>query len=323
MINLIYLSGNTTGGWITFTYHLLISLQNMGEINVNLYKIGNRTEPFARPFGYDLHYQNITLDAALGLEGQTIIVAAAKNYREAAAALIANGAKLVLHDPTELRAGLAGIYIDKPWVIRKAVHAQVPGSVFIRHPYVRHERPTKLPKRSGVISTSRIDFDKNTALILEANRLGANIKIHGFENRLYTKFKIVPFYPEWEQSKVAYPRTPDAAFDMLLGANAMVDLSDIKGDGGGTQYTFLEAWDAGCVPIIGKWWVRKGDDMVDQGRLQNCWSIEDSEDLYKLARRVGALKEVREAIALQGERVLKRHAPKVIVPQVMEWLNAR
>lgn len=317
MINLFYLSGNTTGGWVTFTYHLCTSLEHMGQDDVMLYKIGNRTEFHPRPFGYGLYYYNITLEDALKLPGQNIIVAAAKNFREAAAALIEAGAKLVLHDPTELRAGLSGLDIDRPWVIRKEVAKQVPGSVFIRHPYVRHERPAKLPKRKGVISTSRIDFDKNTAMILDANRLGANIKIHGFENRLYTRFKIMPEYPEWEQSVAAYPRTPEAAFELLLGAQAMVDLSDIKGDGGGTQYTFLEAWDAGCVPIIGTWWVRKGDDMVP-GR--NCYVVTTPEDLKLVARNMA--KNTHTKIIEAGERALKCHAPKIIVPQVMEWLNA-
>jgi len=318
MINIFYLSGNTTGGWVTFTYHLVRSLQLCGE-EVELYKIGNNTERKSRPFGYHLDYRNITLEDALKLPGQNLIAAAAKNYREAAAVLIENGAKLVLHDPTELKAGLAGLDIDRPWVIRRAVAAQVPGSVFIRHPYVRRVPPHKFPKRNGVISTSRIDFDKNTIMILNANRLGADIKIHGFENRLYTRFKVCPDYPEWEQSKAAYPRTPDAAYDMLLQATAMVDLSDIKGDGGGTQYTFLEAWDAGCVPIIGAWWARKKDDMVPD---KNCYTVANDYELADLCRRIrkcGAPPELSRA----GELALKRHNYKVIVPQVLDWLNAR
>jgi len=317
MINIFYLSGNTTGGWVTFTYHLVKSLESQGE-DVRLFKIGKNTERTLRPFGYDLHYQNIALEDAVELSGRTLIAAAAKNFREAAAVLIENGAKLVLHDPTELRAGLAGLDIDRPWVIRKAVQAQVPGSVFIRHPYVRHGWPAKPPKRNGVIATSRIDFDKNTIMILDANRLGAKIKIHGFENRLYTRFKVCPNYPEWEQSIAAYPRTPEAAFELLLAAKAMTDLSDIKGDGGGTQYTFLEAWDAGCIPIIGKWWLRKNDDM-ESGK--NCLAIEDAEHLADTCRLMRSSAHDFDFITEGGFKALKRHRPTVIVPQVLEWLH--
>lgn len=316
MINIFYLSGNTTGGWVTFTYHLIKSLEAQGE-DTRLFKIGKTTERTLRPFGYDLHYQNISLENALRLEGVALIAAAAKNFREAAARLIENGARLVLHDPTELKAGLAGLDIDRPWVIRKEVAKQVPNSVFIRHPYVRHRRPAKPPRRSGVISTSRIDFDKNTTMILDANRLGAKIKIHGFENRLYTRFKVCPHYPEWEQSKAAYPRTPDAAFELLLGAQAMVDLSDIKGDGGGTQYTFLEAWDAGTRPIIGDWWLRKSDDMQ---RGKNCHAVGDARELAALIKQLKT--EPEQYAEFNYDVQLRRHAPKIIIPQVMEWLNA-
>lgn len=317
MINLIYLSGNTTGGWVTFTAHLMRSLEIMGE-ECQLFKVGNRTENSRRPFGYGAYYRNLSLDDALKLRN-VILVATAKNYREQAAALIVKGARVVLHDPTELRAGLAGLDVRRPWVIRKAVQAQVPGSVFIRHPYVRHEVPGKLPKRKGIISTSRIDFDKNTTMILDANRLGAGIRIHGFENRLYTKFKIMPNYPEWEQSIAAYPRDTDAAFKLLLGAQAMVDLSDIKGDGGGTQYTFLEAWDADAAVIIGDWWMRRNDDMVPN---KNCFVISNPDNLASLCKTIRK-HGVPDLLMRGGEYALRRHASKIIVPQVKEWLNAR
>lgn len=311
MINLFYLSGNTTGGWVTFTYHLTRVLDAIGQ-PWHLFKIGNRTESKDRAFGYDLAYTNIDLDHAMSLPGMNIVVAAAKQFAEPAKALIAAGAHVVLHDPTELRAGLAGVAIEKPWVIRRAVQRQVEGSVFIRHPYVRHERPAKLPKRRGAVSVSRIDFDKHTEIILDANRLGAGIRIHGFENRLYTKFKIIPNYPEWEQSKAAYPRTPAAAFELLLGAKAMVDMSLIKGDGGGTQYTTLEAWDAGATPILHDDWILPKDDMVVD---KNCYAAGTGEDLKIVTRNVAAVPE------RDYSWELRRHSPKVVGPKIMEWLN--
>lgn len=316
MINLFYLSGNTTGGWVTFTYHLVKVLEAMGE-EVWLYKIGNRTEGKRRPFGYDLAYRNITREDAVMLPGHSVVVAAAKQQAEAARTLIGYGARVVLHDPTELRAGLAGLAIPDPWVIRKAVQRQVPGSVFIRHPYVRRPAPLKLPKRKGAVSTSRTDFDKNTTILLDANRLGAGIRIHGFENRLYTRFKICPEYPEWEQSKAHYARTPDAAYELLLGAKCMVDMSLIKGDGGGTQYTFLEAWDAGTVPIIHQEWLLPKDDMKVG---ENCLMAWDGQSLL---RQVKACKKDTADLVAAGEKQLKKHSAKIVGPQIMEWINAR
>lgn len=313
MINLLYLSGNTTGGWVTFTYHLVRSLELMGE-TVQVWKVGNNTESKQRPFGYGLTYRNISAADSMEL-ADVLIAAVAKQQAAIAEALIANGAKVVLHDPTELKAGLAGVDVRRPWVIRKAVAARVPGSVFIRHPYARHEQPAKTPKKKGAISISRIDFDKHIDIILEANRLGAGIDIRGFENRLYTKFKIVPNYPEWTQSIAHYDRhDPAAAFKLLLDHKFMVDMSLIKGDGGGTQYTFLEAWDAGTVPIIQIDWLKRNDDM----KLEvNCMAVGGPGSLVAAVRRKTGIAPLVEA----GYKQLRKHAPKVIVPQVLEWLH--
>jgi hypothetical protein len=199
------------------------------------------------------------------------------------------------------------------------VLAELYDGTFIRHPYVRRG-PVAVKRTKKILATSRVDFDKNTAMILDANRLGAKIDIVGFENRLYTKFKIMPQYPEWNQSPGTHPRTGADSFKLLSSALAMVDLTDIKGDGGGTQYTFLEAWDAGAVPIIGAWWIQRGDDMNGT----NCYWIKDAAELAGLTKAMRKHPEELESVAKAGERRLNRyHAPKVIVPQVLEWLDAR
>lgn len=316
MINLFYLSPNTTGGWVTFTAHLMESLASVGE-DVRLYKVGNNTERTTRPFGYGIGYQNLNREDAVAAARRdpSIVVAVQKNYNDAALGLIAAGAQVVLHDPTELTAGLAGARLYAPWVIRRAVQRQVPGSVFIRHPYVRRPAPVKPPKKRGAVSISRIDFDKHTEIILDANRLGARIDIRGFENRLYTKFKIMPNYPEWEQSVAHYPRDADAAFKLLLGAKFMVDMSLIKGDGGGTQYTFLEAWDAGAVPVIHEGWFMKGDDMKPG---VNCFLVADARQLAVTVKRAD-FRQAAGEMPLAAQ--LKKHAPRTIVPQIKEWLQ--
>ena len=46
--------------------------------------------------------------------------------------------------------------------------------------------------------------------------------------------------------------------DILLGCKFVIDLSLIKNDGGGTQYTFLEAIYNDCVLVLHNDWINKG-----------------------------------------------------------------
>ena len=315
MIYVLYATKVNIGGWATFTRHLVDSLEEMGEA-VTLVKFGNRDEPFTRPFGEFHRYSNITLVTLLkeAKNNPIIIAALGKHYVEQAEMLMREGAKIVVHDTAESTNRMA---VENPWIIRKALAEYFPDGSFIRHPYVRVPSISGTGKRTKILATSRVDFDKNTTMILDANRLGARIDIVGFENRLYTKFKIMPHYPEWKQSPGTHPRTGRDSFVQLMDALAMVDLTDIKGDGGGTQYTFLEAWDAGAIPIIGGWWIRKKDDMEV---AKNCLMATGVEQLTLLCKKLR--KHPEPQIVAAGEKRLKYHTPKVIVPQVMEWLNA-
>lgn len=323
IINVLYATKVNLGGWATFTVHLVNLLKLAGH-EPRLFKIGNNTEFFTRPFGeHGVKYRNI---AAADLvkefsDGPTIIAALGKHYVDDVQPLLDMGAGIVVHDTAESTNRMA---ITKPWVIRKGLASLFDDAVFIRHPYVSHGGmvPWKDAPRKGIFATSRVDFDKNTAMILDANRKGAKIDIVGFENRLYTKFKICPDYPEWVQSKGTHPRSGQGSYGLLTHARAMVDLTDIKGDGGGTQYTFLEAWDAGAVPVIGTWWFRKKDDMVDG---LNCLGVSDAAQLAKLAKTINGKSFLGDLadIAGVGERRLKKYHGVGIVPEILHWLGVK
>lgn len=263
MINLVYLTPNTTGGWVTFTRHLFTALSRI-NLRPRLLKCTKRTEGSRRQFGYGLEYRNMSLQGILEAHGPLLLVAVGKKFAGIAKSIYENreDCYVVIHDPTE-------DYLDfvdntRAIVIREIQQRRLPGSTFIRHPYDprRWDKEESDPRdryRLTAVSTSRIDYDKRIELILRANnRLSPEFQchLHGFENRLYTRFRILPEFPEWEQSIRAYPRTENAATELLATANLAVDMSRIVGDGGGTQYTWLEAWDAGTLPVIHTDWLR-------------------------------------------------------------------
>ncbi len=257
MTPLFYLATPKTGGWPTYTAHLA---HGLGDAQI--FKIGKRDEGRMRPFGRNMLYQNVSLATAIDIAEQyaSIIVATDKKYFEAATEL-AKRCITVIHDPTELKGGI-GPHLQQTVVIRESMLQHLPEATFIKHPYQRCpiEPSFRTHAPTGSVAISRVDFDKRTHLIAEANELGAGITIYGTENRMYTYHKLDNDQPNWRK----HYRGPFPANDLWAGARLcalyanMVDMSVIVGDGGGTQYTFLEALDAGTGIILHNEWNPQG-----------------------------------------------------------------
>lgn len=317
-VNLYYLSDSTTGGWVTFTRHLVYALEEAG-VDTVLYKTRNRTEGFDRPFGYGLQYRNLALDDAVSAcrKRPSVILAIDKHHREQAAALVAAGSLLVVHDPAEFPnlKEIPSFDPGKTVVIRRSVQRVVPGSVYVPHPYRRRYKPGTFSTAEGVAcSVCRIDFDKNTTMILDANRLlpeDRRVLIRGAENRRYTRCKVLDKYPEWQQSTTQYAREEGIASDLCHGHVYAVDLSVIKGDGGGTQYSFMEAADAGAVNVIHRNWLtgHSDDEMVPFPRPgANCFAVGTAQELVDLLSE--NVSDVRRRRLVAGsDRLLSAHAP--------------
>ena len=100
----------------------------------------------------------------------------------------------------------------------------------------------------------------------------------------------------------------------------MTDFSLISGDGGRTQYTFMEAWDAGTIVLLHSGWVLPDDDMVDEGMKQNCISIPNWETLASFLQKDLPPKEV-DAIRDNGKEKLKQHDCIKIGQQYLEVIG--
>ena len=135
------------------------------------------------------------------------------------------------------------------------------------------------------VSISRIDYDKNTDIILKANKLiedeTKKIKIFGFANTMYVYKKL----DNLELDKYWYGKFKKELpiqykdKDILKNCKFVVDLTRIKNDGGGTQYTFLEAIYNNCVLILHNDWINKSDLFINN---YNCLGINNENDIKNI-----------------------------------------
>ena len=302
--NLFYLANAIYGGWVSFTAHL--SLKH----DLPVYKIGNHTEEKVRPFGYGVDYRNIAV-SDIHNTSDNIIVAIDKNHYNYLSNF-PNGTWIVIHDPSEVTKKEAPELLEhlrrfRVITIRESVQRFLKqkydiSSLFLIHPFFPYKFDRCDSPRHAV-SVSRIDYDKHIDIILHANKLlpkSKQITLHGFANTQYVHFKLQGLHFR-EAYKGVFPKTFEALNDILKGAKYCVDMSVIKQDGGGTQYTFLEAIHQGVALVINKRWVEGYNTEFQHNR--NCFIVETPEELTDLIRRDPST----DAITRRARDILEPH----------------
>jgi hypothetical protein len=280
-----------------------------------------------REYTHGMLYQNLSPGAAahLARTEQAIVTCCYwKNSPAGTEALLSNGAALVLHDPTELVPELMTLITKyRPRII--AIRANnvaffeakgIQNVRYVPHPYVPVVVP-EVDRFIHAIAACRVDFDKYTHEIVSANKLlptNQRVRVYGVVNRLYAFHKLAKAHPDWEEHYYGdFPKTADAAVRLLSNAGFAVDLSRIAGDGGGTQYSFLEAWNAGCQLIVHRGWLRDGGELEDG---VNCTAVGSPEELAAALHQ-----PVDPVIVLGGAASLASHAPDRAVPAFMGALQ--
>lgn len=335
MIALFFLYQTFGGGSTSFTVHLYEGMRRAG-LNPQIFRVKERGETFTRPFTkYDgVRYRNVTVQEALKIakHNPSLLVAPCHSKHlkfcpDLIHRLMKAGMRIVVHDPNEFE-----VYdhltdrnkVKRPICIRPTMKQFFPDAVFIPHPYVREFSNSNVPlhieRPWNAVSIARITFVKRTDMIIEANaRLPARkrVVLRGAENRLFTRFKILPKFPDFKQGIYGFPMTWGASARECAKAKFAVDLTYFPNDGGGSQYSFMEAWDAGTINIIHEDWLRfKGEMKANK----NCLTISSVDDLVKILKESLHPDKVYELISC-GYKALSIHDAEVIAQQYAEELN--
>jgi len=269
-VTLALLAEPKTGGWPTYTAHLYHGLVSAGA-DVQLVRLGNKTEKTSRDFGRGITYRNVDRLALNFLAANSHMIVTALDKKHAPACP-SRAALVVLHDPTELTKDTEAIWRRHRIATIRATNQRILHDIdipntFIPHPYARSPHITPHPPAHAV-AFSRLDWDKNTHIIAEANLNlppDKQVRIHGTANTIYTHHKVTSIDPEWERNYAGpWPARSSLweSVNIAAAGTYAVDLSAISKDGGGTQYSFLEAFDAGTPLIIHDKWLT-GDPTKD------------------------------------------------------------
>ena len=302
--NLVYMAKPVYGGWVSFTSHLAL------KKNYSLYKISNKTESKERPYGYGVGYRNMSIEDILKLPN-LLITAVDKKYYQYLPKI--RNATIVIHDPTELKEEvLEFIKRNRVITIRETVKSLLKkkhgiNSRFLYHPFYEFPiDPINTSKKTNNISISRVDFDKNTHIIVEANdRLAKKkqVQIYGALNDLYVYHKLRDTnFKKYYKGK--FGKDFDDLKKLLETCRYMVDLSSIKHDGGGSQYTFLEAIYMGCILVLNSKWV----DNVKTPFINNsnCIVVRDSSELRQVLSSSITTTQQKKLIG-NAKKLIKKH----------------
>lgn len=309
-VNLLHLHPSISGGAMSFAVHLMKALRAVGcEPTLNRVGRSNKETLFA---GDEMHIRR-PLDAVLK-EPYPIIVtnADASGEQLAEVCKTRKDTIVVVHDWRGIKEGRNDFLLHQPRVvvIRKKNLDLVPGATFIIHPYARQRTATTWTHvRKMACCRSRIANHKNIGMIIQANEAIRKvdsdwmIRMYGQENRIFSKFTLEPQYPTWYCGD--YPGQPRQGWPMHEIAEQHlfdVDLTVFEGDGGGSQYTFLEAMDCGAVPVTHCDWEAPFDHV----------SIGSAEELAELMIEPSVEQDDIEMIREENLKYLKRHDPEVV-----------
>jgi len=283
---LYYLASPKTGGWITYIIHLMRSLKAIGY-PVMLAKISKKES--IKPFFDEIMIRGVPLEMAHQLNKSAIPIIVAMELKDEQ---MLNGIDLINNGCDIIHHGMGQTPKDeffdklkrKPlnFCVRKSISDTLTArnieAHHLRQPFL-YEAAEKNEKSKPALSLSRIDFVKKTEVICAANAISPLIDIYGSENGLYTNVLLDKKYPGWRAHHKGEFK-PLTGSDIAKPYRYLVDLTQIKNDGGEMQYTFMEAIVAGCGLILNKRWGVAGGIFTNE----NCHFVETEKELIEAVK---------------------------------------
>lgn len=329
-VALIYARKNPGGGTTSFAIHLYTAMR-MAGIDVVLYRLSDKPRnPRILAKYKNVITEFLTPKAAMKIvhRNPSLLIAPehSKNLPEPDLLrdLIKAGMRVRIADPNEFKVydyvdDETKKFIKRPICIRPTIKQFFRDAFFIPHPYIRTFKGwigKDLLERRSACSIARITFVKRPEIILAANRLlpkEQQIIMCGAENRLFTYHRLMKLFPEFKQGGHNLPLVWGASTREARKYKLAIDMTYFPDDGGGSQYSFMEAWDAGTVNIVHNDWLRYKGEMEDD---RNCLTVKGPNTLASLIKEAEKSKSFRKKllkISKAGTKHLEEYHEPVAV----------
>ena len=333
-VNLFFMvPGRQLGGCTSFTVHLWRCLRAQGY-DATIYRVGARTDlnrPTSIGYGSKVFRVSVADAVQLARSAPSLITYCfwRKMGEQARALMLGAGVPLVVHDPAEfVDDSLAFMRTTgaRALVIRRSNAVSLASKgvnvSFAPHPYLAETAPERSTEPLGAVCAARVDSRKRTHWLIESNKrsdAAHHVQLWGEIGRVYEFRQLRQRHPDWRRwYNGEFPADEGAAVRLYARGRYAVDLTVIKGDGGGTQYAFFEAWNAGVPLVLNKAWQHEAEtDEVRNG--DSCLMVGDS---YELSRLLKTDPTSHVDVVSGGHRVMANHGPAVVVPQYMEAMRA-
>jgi len=315
---LLYLHKYLYGGATTFTAHLMHTLSKLRRENLVL-KLGKRSETKLRDFGYGLSYMNISHDLLSSINHAFIVI-----FKDKFLPILSSLNRkierspptvMVIHDYRDISDKVIPYIMNyKLITMRKTVQNFIKAkyelnSNFMHHPFYPYPVIVKKSRRRAV-SISRISFEKNTDMLVKANKMlndDLSIRIYGCPSRIYVHKILGGSKGGFNKYYFGmFEKSFSALSDILSQAKFVIDLSVLKHDGGGTQYTFLEAIHNKCALILHRKWLENEHlkpSYCDFREGYNCFAVENAKELAELIKS----DQDTTTIIKNASKLLNRH----------------
>ena len=294
----LYLHRFFFGGVTTFTAHLFYTLGKIPKKNKVVLRPCNKSETRRRDFGYGLYYRNISKESISNIKYPFLTVIK-NDYFHALTKLVdkrrmLDNIVIVIHDPRDISHRMIPIIRNcKIITIRRTVQDFLMqkynlDSLFLHHPFHPYPVISNNPK-FGAVSISRIGFGKNIDIILKANRLLGSqqkIRMYGCPVKIYVYLYLGGKNGDFSRYYYGkFDRSFESLSNMISQIKFVIDLTVVKNDGGGTQYTFLEAIHNDCALILHRKWLENVmNEHKDFKENYNCFAVENENELAELIR---------------------------------------